>query len=96
MIEYLVDGHTFILSYKELREQYILFCEMSDDEFITQLPAATHLACVICYLKEIPTYVCLSDKGIIHELVHLLHIPDGNTTTINEIRELFRQQLMLA
>jgi hypothetical protein len=69
---------------------------MSDEEFMMNIPSALHLACVICFLKEIPGYVCLSDVGIIHELTHLLHIPDSPTSDLKGIRELFRVQLMLS
>lgn len=96
MMEYLVDGKKFVLSYSELREGYLNMCALSDDEFKAKAVEALHLACVICFLKEIPTYLCLSDKGIIHELAHLIHIPNGNTTTLKEIRELFRDHLRLA
>lgn len=68
---------------------------MSDSEFLENLPDALHLACFICFLKEIPTYVCLTDKGIIHELVHLLK-ENGTTTSLKEIRELFKITLALA
>lgn len=71
------------------------FCDMSDADFLKNLADALHLACVICFLKEIPTYVCLSDKGIIHELVHLLK-ENGTTTEIEEIRDLFKLTLCLA
>lgn len=96
MIEYIVDDSRFLLSYQSLREEYFRFCQMKDDEFIKEIPAAAHLACVICYFKEVPGYVCLSDKGVIHELIHLLHIPDGNTTSLRDIRNLFEQTLKLA
>lgn len=94
-MEYTVDGSTYTLHYQELREKYNELCSVSDEEFMKKLPEALHLACVICYLKEVPTYLCLSDKGIIHELVHLLHIPEGNTATLRDIRKLFEFWLKL-
>jgi hypothetical protein len=96
MLEYVLDGHHYSLSYQSLREEYHRFCQMTDEEFMKQLPAATHLACVICFLKEVPTYVALCDIGIIHELVHLMHIPDGNTRSLGDIRTLFEQTLHLS
>jgi len=72
MIEYVVEGDKYMLHYQELKDHYITHLEMSDEEFMKNLPSALHLACVICFLKEIPTYICLSDKGVIHELTHLL------------------------
>jgi len=95
-MEYIVEGGKFSLSYSELKEKHSEFCQMSDDEFLKDIGAATHLACIICYLKEIPTYVCLSDCGIVHELVHLIHIPKGNTTSLHDIRKMFENCLRLA
>ena len=94
-IEYLSEGMKFSLSYQELREHYLNFCDMSDSDFLRNLPDALHLACVICFLKETPTYVCLTDKGIIHELVHLLK-ENGTTTSLKEIRDLFKMTLCLS
>lgn len=94
-IEYLSEGTKFSLSYQELREHYLNFCDMSDDEFLEKIPDALHLACIICFLKEIPTYICLTDKGIIHELVHLLK-ENGTTTSLEEIRDSFKQTLSLS
>lgn len=93
-IEYLSDGHIFSLSYQELKEQHFIFSQMTDTQFLNNLPDVIHLACIICFLKEIPTYVCLTDKGIIHELVHLLS-DNVTTTPLSEIRELFNTQLRL-
>lgn len=93
-IEYLSEGGRFLLSYQELKEKYINFCNYSDSEFLDNLPDILHLACIVCFLKETPSYVCLSDTGIIHELVHLLK-DNGTTTSIQEIRELFKTTICL-
>ena len=93
-IEYISDGKKFLFSYQELKTKYNLFCEMTDSEFMTNLPDALHLACFVCFLKETPTYVCLTDTGIIHELVHLLK-EDGTTTSLKEIRGLFKTAIKL-
>lgn len=95
-MEYIVDNSRFHFSYTEVREAYLIAISLDDEEFMRRLPEMIHLACVICYFKEIPTYVCLSDKGIIHELAHLMHIPEGNTTTLRQIRLLFEDQLKLS
>lgn len=95
-MEYIIENRKYILSYQQLREDYYKFCQMSDEEFMKNLPAAAHLACVICYLKEVPGYVALCDVGIIHELIHLIHIPEGNTTSLRDIRKLFEERLRLA
>ncbi len=92
---YLVDDKKFSISYNELREAYILFTEMSDEEFMSKIPQALHLACIICFFKEIPSYICLSDTGVIHELSHIM---SGITpvNSISEIRQTFNQTLKLA
>lgn len=95
MIEYIVDNHKYSLSYSELKEEYQRFVAMKDKEFLANLPAALHLACVICWLKEVPTYVVLGDRGIIHELAHEIHIGRANTTALKEIRKSFKLWLKL-
>lgn len=97
MIEYLVDDVKYGLSYRELRELYWEFIGLSDSEFMEKLPSALHLACIICFLKEVPTSICLSDKGIIHELTHLLeHGENDKMIVLKDIRKLFKKQLKLA
>lgn len=95
-MDYIVEGITFGISYKEIKELHEKHCSMSDEEFIKNLPSAIHLACIICFFKEIPTSVCLSDTGIVHELAHLIHIPDEPVASLKEIRELFKNQLKLS
>lgn len=86
-MEYLLEGKKYHLSYSELREKFI--------EFMNNLPEIIHFAFIVCFLKEIPSYLCLSDIGIIHELSHLLYIPEENTTTLEEIRKIFNDTLSL-
>lgn len=95
-MEYYIDNRKFDVSYRNLKEEYERFSRMSDNEFMASLPKATHLACIICYLKEVPTSAVLSDTGLIHELVHLMDIGDENVTSLYEIRELFKTVLKLA
>jgi len=104
MITYLLDDpkdpgikKKYALSYQELKEHYTLFCEMSDDEFNTKLPEIIHFACIVCFLKEVPSYICLSDTGIIHELAHLLHFKDHDEQPVKlaEIRKQFEIDLKL-
>lgn len=96
-MQYIVEGTIFDWSYSELRQGYHHFITLSDDEFLADLPAILHFACFVCFVKEIPNSVCLSDKGIIHELVHILQSGiDGSVTRLSEIRQLFEEQLKLA
>ena len=92
-MEYLVENAKYSFSYQELREKWIFLCGLPDEEFMKVLPEALHLACIICYLKGRGNEV-LSDKGIIHELAHLIHIPQD--TNLKEVRKMFNAQLMLA
>lgn len=94
-MDYLVDERKFYMSYRGLAEAHHQLCMLSDDDFMKALPEAIHLACVICYFKEIPTSVCLSDLGIVHQLAHLLHIKDEPLIDLAEIRQLFCEQLKL-
>lgn len=95
-MEYLVDEKRYLLSYSELREEYVRHIEMTDEEFMKNLPSALHLACVICFLKETPSYIVLSDKGVIHQLAHLLHLGDTPLDPLYEVRALFKESLNLA
>lgn len=95
-MDYVLDGRTFSISYRALKEEHTRLCEMDDATFLASLPDALHLACVVCFLKERPTYLCLSDTGIVHELVHLLGPPDGNPTLLADVRALFLEALRLA
>lgn len=94
MIEYLVENIKYEFSYQDIREQYQSFCRMDDKQFIENINEAIHLACFICYIKEIPTYVCLSDRGIIHELIHI--ITGATDLGIHEVRNLFCETLKLS
>lgn len=71
-MEYIVDDTKFSLSYSELKERYLNALELEDLEFLERLPELSHLACVICWLKDCGREV-LSDRGLIHELIHLMH-----------------------
>lgn len=95
-IEYLIEGEKYRLSYQELREHYQEHIEMTDFEFMNNLNSALHLACIICFLKEVPSYNCLSDKGIIHELTHLLNFGEKDKTTVDlqKVREFFKNTII--
>lgn len=95
-MEYVVDGTHYIMSYRKLREEYHRHLEMTDKEFLKNLPSAAHLACIICFLKETPSYLVLSDKGIIHELIHLIHHGEQPLINLKDIRKLFKETLKLS
>lgn len=94
-MDYILDKRRYGISYQELKAKYHELVGLSDEDFLKRLPEVIHFACIMCWFKEIPGYVCLGDTGIVHEIAHLLHIPQGNTSTLQEIRELFNEQLKL-
>lgn len=93
-MEYLVEGEKFTMDYRELRAKYQGFTEMDDKTFMQNLIDATHFACYVCYLKNISSQICLSDKGIIHELIHLMK-DETMYTPLEEVRKMFNEQLEL-
>lgn len=86
----------YVFSYADLREDYLRFTMMSDEDFIEHLPDVLHFACYVCYIKEIPSYRCLSDSGIVHELIHLALGDDVTRTPLDKIRDLFNQDCCIA
>ena len=73
---YLCNDHQFYFSYPEFEELFRKFKGYSDEEFKNDLPNILHFACFVSYLKELPIEATVGDYGIIHQLVHLLTIPD--------------------
>lgn len=71
-MDYLVEGSKYSLSYSALREDYLRYKAMPDADFAASAIKILHFSCIVCYLKEMPAQAVLIDKGIIHELVHLL------------------------
>ncbi len=95
MIHYTLEGKTFDFKYQELKDKYQEFIEYDDIKFSEHIVDATHLAIMICFIKQLKTEIVLSDVGIIHELVHLM-IDETTITPLEEIRELFKEQLKLS
>jgi len=95
-MQYKVGKEFFGFSYQEVKDSYERHLSMSDKKFIKNLPSAIHLAVFICYLKQIPAYNCLADDGIVHELVHLLHLGESPHTKVKKIRKQFKKELKLA
>lgn len=95
-VDYLVNGKTYGVSYQDLRERHIALCETTDADFLAKLPEALHLACIIAWFKEMPSQHVLSDEGVIHQLVHLLHIPGCELVVLADVRKQFAEDLKLA
>ncbi len=95
-VDYLVNDRKYGVSYSDLRERHISCCAMTDAEFVGKLPEVLHLACIIAWFKELPTDHVLSDEGVIHQLVHLLHIPSCELVVLADVRKQFAEDLKLA
>lgn len=89
-MEYTCENIRYTWSYIELREKYMQIVGFSEDEFMDRLPEILHTACFICYVKEEPLNRTLSDMGIIHELAHLIHIPDESMVDLPRVMETFK------
>lgn len=100
MITYLpndpLPSGKYSLSYQSLRDDYVRYSLMSDEEFLGNIVNVLHFACVTCWLKEMNSQHVLSDEGIIHELVHLLPDSTGTSTGLEKIRDLFNRDCCLA
>ncbi|CAL1518148.1 hypothetical protein [Chitinophaga sp. MM2321] len=94
-MDYLIEETKYSLSYQQLKQQHEELCSIANGPFITRLPEALHLACIICYLKEYDHQV-LSDHGIIHQLVHLLNHEENAIRDIKQIRKQFNEVLYLS
>lgn len=92
-MDYLVDGLKYSFSYKELKSKYNEIVLMSDSDFIDNISEVLHFACFVSYFKELPNIQTISDVGIIHELIHLLHIPEE--TDVKRVRKLFERLLCI-
>lgn len=94
------DSGRYILSYSSLREDYLRYTMMSDDEFTENLLNVLHFVCVTCWLKEKSAQWLLSDTGLIHEIVHLMLAQDDpeftTNTKLSNVRDLFNRDCCLA
>ena len=93
--DYNGQSRNFGLSYSQLKIGYEDLCNLSNEDFIRDVQHALHFAAIISYLKEIPTSVCLSDVGLIHELIHLVCGTEPSTD-LETIRLMFKEQLKLS
>jgi hypothetical protein len=97
---------TYGFSYQDLRNDYLRYTMMSDDEFLTNLLDILHFTVFVSFVKELQVYNVCQDTGIIHELVHLLmeernrargveHF-EVTSTSLKSIRDLFNRDCCLA
>lgn len=95
-IHYTVGGTTYSLNYQELKAEYDNVVAYSDHGFMNNLPQIAHLACIVCYVKGLGNNATIGDKGIIHELIHLMVDPNEPTNNLQEIRESFNDKIKLS
>jgi len=91
MMTYIVNDSQYQVSYQELRLHYFSIKNYTDVEFATNLPKILHLTCMICWFKEVPMDQVIGDEGIVHQLTHLLHIPEEPLIDLKEIRKQFNE-----
>lgn len=51
----------------------------------TTIPQMIHLACIVGYLTEADNTSTIGDKGVVHELIHLMVFEDEPLCDVNEI-----------
>ena len=90
---YSIGKNKYSIEIKKLKEYYLEYIELSDSEFMERLPEITHLACILSYLDRLGTMHVLSDEGLVHQLIHLMHIPDEPLINIIAIRSPFEAEL---
>lgn len=101
MISYRPNVHEvgeYSLCYSSLRENYLRYTMMSDEEFVADILSVLHFACYVCFIKEIGSDRALGDDGIVHQLLHIL-IPETRPDALRElgrIRNTFNRDCCLA
>lgn len=95
-IHYTVDGIEYSFNYQELKFRYEDICQYSDEQFLEELPEIAHLACIISYFKGLSNNATIGDKGIIHEIIHLMTDRYEPTNDLQEIRKSFNKKIKLS
>jgi len=83
------------VSYRELKTRYEEVVNYTNLQFKENIIKIAHLACIISYFKELPSECTIGDEGIVHQLIHLMDIPDEPLISLQEIREQFNTLLKL-
>jgi hypothetical protein len=97
-MEYLVGGHRYSFNYQNRREDFLKYKQMSDAEFVENAFSALHFAMHVCYVKDLGCEATISDKGVCHQLLHLLDgdCRAGVLAKLDEIRASFNTVCELA
>jgi hypothetical protein len=96
--DYKVEGSTYSMNYQDLKSHFEMYKGFNDGQFIDQAIKIFHFASFVCYFKNIPTQAILCDKGILHQLAHLIDedTKEDAVREISEIRERFNIVCALA
>jgi hypothetical protein len=87
---------TYSISYQELKEHHRRIVSYTDKQFMKNLPEVAHVACVISWFKELSRDMTIGDRGIVHEIIHLMDIgKDYQQSETSRIREMFETYLKL-
>ena len=92
VFDYKVGGHSYSVSLDQLRSQYHKIFFFDDNDFMENLPEVLHYVCFFKWLQKDGHKETLSDKGLLHELIHLQHIPNEPLVNLFEIREKFHRE----
>lgn len=97
MIEYLVDGVKYGFDYQELKQTYRHFARLTDEEFVADINNVLHFAVHVAWIKGLQARHVLSDRGVIHELIHLLSIEEASERSrdVRQVRILFDREMAL-
>tara|TARA_R100000951_G_scaffold47698_2_gene40689 strand:+ start:804 stop:1103 length:300 start_codon:yes stop_codon:yes gene_type:complete len=93
--QYEIDNKKYVLDKKTLNYLFSKYINFSDDEFTEHIIDILHYATFICYKKNIPSQSCLSDTGIIHQLIHLAKKETRKYENIDDIRIKFEETMFL-
>lgn len=98
MFIYLVENSQYSISYQNLRNDYLKYCLMSDEDFLKHLKDILHFACIVCWMKE-RSEAALRDDGVIHQLVHILgkvNCDMNEKELLSITRDIFNRECCLA
>ena len=90
---YKVGDKRYSVSHRDLVKYYEEYVKLSSAEFMERLPEILHLVCIVSYIDDFTTKEVLSDEGLLHQLIHLLHIPDEPMIVLNDIMTQFEVEL---
>lgn len=83
------DGKIYTFNYQELKEKYLEIEGLPDSVFVSQIPEILHFCCFVSFIKGLDSSILLGDGGLIHELVHFIHIPNEPLLDLYEVRKNF-------